>query len=474
MNDEKLVFNGINGATGSYLLPEMTPARISKIAQGEPLDEPFLGELKWRQRQASAAHLGLVEGLDPKNLAESGWGIVFAFDDKDQIDGIKEALKPLLELRQRQAGDLYEEYIGPAAVRPGESKNRWLGRHETGPGPVDPKKVPYYLLLVGSPERIPYRFQYQLGVQFAVGRIHFDALEDYAHYAGSVIAADAGQVTRPRRASFFGVQNPGDLATSQSAKQLVKPLAEQMAADQPTWSVQTLLKDQANKSRLAELLGGADTPALLFTASHGMGFPKDDPLQLSHQGALLCQDWPGPLQSHGPISEAHYFSADDLGQDASLHGLISFHFACYGAGTPQLDDFAHQAFKERLDIAPHPFIARLPQKMLAHPKGGALAAVGHVERAWGYSFLWERAGPQLAVFESTLKRLMEGHPVGSALEFFPERYAELSTMLSDEIEDIKFGAQANDLELSGLWTAHNDARSYVIVGDPAVRLPVEP
>lgn len=473
MNDDAIAFNGIDGATGEYLLT-LTPAEIAAIATGEPLDPDHVAELRRRYRQVAVATLAPIAGVDATNLAEAGWGVVFP---RDGDPAVQAALTELIEHRRAQASAIKEArfrvFAGEDGWWPNEGALHFLERHGSGPGPVDPDVMPFYLLLVGDPEQIPFRAQYQLDVQHAVGRLHFATPLEYARYARSVIAAETG-APRPRTAAFVGVQNPDDPATNLSAPRLVAPLAEKLGqnAKLADWAVSTKLAAEATKTELARHLGGDLTPTFLFTASHGMGFPNGDPRQLADQGALLCQDWPGPKEwrGHGPIPKEHYLAADDVGDDANLLGTVAFHFACYGAGTPRLDDFGYLLFKQAQPIAPAAFVAPLPQRLLGHPNGGALAVVGHVERAWGYSFDWKE-NTKIDCFLSAIECLFAGQPIGAALDYFNIRYAELASHLTNEIDEIKqFGKLANETLLTDLWTANGDARGYVILGDPAVRI----
>jgi len=291
---EQLFFNGINATTGEPLLPSITSDLLASIITREERNVDQEKELAiWWEQYASPnapQHLRAVEGTDYKDLSSAGWGVIFPYDVDDEI---VDALRPLLDWRKSQAGERYREYRGPDGYRYKpeegmfESKNDWLTRHGMGPGPADPEKVPYYLLLVGDPDTIPYRFQTQLDVQYAVGRIHFDTPEEYANYANSVVSAEKKKLALGKQATFFGVANPDDPATNMSIEQLVGPLAETMPQKSEGWKVESVLKDQATKANLAGLLGAKKAPALLFTASHGMGFPNGHKMQLADQGALL-------------------------------------------------------------------------------------------------------------------------------------------------------------------------------------------
>jgi hypothetical protein len=472
-------FNGLDGRRGSYLLPPAPLGRLADLALGATVDRARVRELQdWVARGEGKARRGLKEGLDPGKLDEAGWGVVFprAADSGP----LREALAPLLDLRREQAGlrdpRFFRELAGDDGYREGESKVAFLARHGAGPGPADPDKVPYYLLLVGDPEAIPFSFQYQLDVQYAVGRLCFDGLEEYRRYAESVVAAETGGTARRPRACFFAPANAGDPVTVSTSAHLVQPIAQEVRRDPGGWEVETVLHEEATRNRLGALLD--DAPAFLFAACHGLGFAAGDPEQRERQGALVCQDWPGPAP--GGIDREHYFAAEDVAADAGVHGLVAFCFACFGAGTPRWDDYARagragrSGETERRALSPAPFLGRLPQRLLGHPRGGALAVVGHVERAWGFSLAWPDAGPQIGAFESALKRLLAGQPVGWAMELFNQRYAELASDLAAEVEALGFGKQVDETLLADLWTATHDARNYTIVGDPAVRVAAPP
>ncbi|MCP4656677.1 MAG: hypothetical protein GY856_14790 [bacterium] len=455
-----LIFNGLDRRTGEYLLPPMSVQELSEHLRagtvdlrGEPRGEP-------------------VPGVDPKDLSTSGWGVIFPRDAGEEI---REALSELLEHRRAQAtkcddhdDHYYQEYSGSRGFLPGDLKRTWLKRRGVGPGPADPARVPYYLLIVGDPQEIPYEFQFRLSLQYAVGRLHFDAPEEYARYAHRVVAAENAPPTRPRRLAIFGVENPDDPATTYSSEDLVRPLLRNLAADGGGWEVSSFLAAEATKDRLRRLLGGAETPALVFTAGHGLGLCAEDPEPPGTLGALVCQDWPGP-KAGGPLGPEHYFAAEDVAGDAELGGLISFHFACFSAGLPRCDSYVCESPGQPAVLSPRPYLARLPQRLLGR---GALAVIGHVDRARGFSYVWPGAGSQPQTIEATLRRLMDGFPVGTAVRYLSERSADLACDLDAELRRVRDGEPPDHETIVDLGIAYVDARSYLVLGDPAVRLQV--
>jgi hypothetical protein len=469
--DDSLVYaNGVDATTGGYLIEPMTTAQVASAARGEGSDAERVGALTKLRDALKTDHLGLPFDVDPLDVSQAGWAVVF---HKDEEASVKAALQPLIAHRAAQIADATRLKV--LEYRPGEVRQRWLARHGVAAGNIDPTRVPYYLLIVGDPSKIPFGFCRELAVEYAVGLLSFEAPAGYAAYVAGVLASERGDVApRSRRVTFFAPRHDFDAATQLSADRLVKPLTDGKLPGRVRCQFESIWGAHARREALIEVMtrSEANAPGLLFTASHGVGFPLGHADQRSQQGALLCQDWAGPKA--GAITRGHYFAAADVPEAANVAGLAVFAFACFGGGTPERDRFSHKAGTPPPALAERPFAAALPQELLAHPRGGALGCIAHVDRAWNHSIVQAGAGPQLIPFENAIGRMLAGQPLGLALKDFNERFAALSVALAGMIEQIEDdGAIIPDAQLSTAWIQRNDAEGYTLFGDPAARLRLE-
>lgn len=419
---------------------------------------PVRDELDWsreneRKLQHREAHprRELPSTVDPHDLKKTGWGVVFARGADPRVEA---ELRPLLDQRQRQAGSLFRKIV----YRPGESGRTFLwSRHGETPGVIDPKVLPYYLLIVGGPEEIPFEIQYMLSINHAVGRIAFDRPEAYGRYARAVRNAEMNGVKRSRRVDIFSVE--GDRQTELLARHLTEPFARQLPELAPGWDLVSWRGALATRERLGRLLNG-ESPGLLVLGAHGARFPAGHESQIPGQGAVRC---------HG----GKYFRCNDVSGEARLDGQVVVSFACYGAGTPVRDNFPEDP-QNPAAISERPFVACLPQTLLER---GALAFVGHVDRGWTLSFAWqiergeewvERTAVN-SLFDA-LGQLLRGERLGHAMRPLSRRYAAIAALLADQLEryDSENAVEKDRSDLFLQWTAHNDARNVVVLGDPAV------
>lgn len=541
VGDQSFPVNGIDPLSGNYLLT-LNPPYGSKLAQARP-DSEALKSLHAAKQQSKQATLGTVDGINNDDLAASRWAVVVSAHDSCLL---LKALTPLIMHRAEQQGitlnpahlcfedgETCDAWYARIIKNPTHHKNhwhtlppimiyhvkdedpqtaaQWLAAHGVAQGPVDPRRgVPYYLMLAGRPgpifagdrAYIPYEFQYQLDIFWAVGRVCFTddtgghAWDAYTCYAERVIQFEQQRdpARHPRQEIvYFGTKHPNDLPTTESAEQLITPLAAVRHGDPQTgagrfgFTQRLFLGDgspvhyqgqpvqlvgSASKANLNTVLTGNDDgrpPAILMLATHGAGLQAGTAADyLAWQGALLCQEWGG----EGDNRRESWFTAADLGDDSRVAGMVSILFACYGVGSPHEDQFVFTEDLERPQVAPFPMVARLPQQLLLH---GSLAVLGHVDRAWTYSFQGaERVPRQTQSFEDILSLLAKGKRLGAATDQFNMVQAACAADLTRLLEDIKFSKQVSPFEVTTYWKARNDARNYALIGDPAVRLPFSP
>jgi hypothetical protein len=438
-------------------------------------------------RASPRSRLGGVGGelLDFNDVAEVGWAVVFA---ENLTPEVRNALQPLLDLRRRQIpvplADPSTDRFKVLGYRSDESWRGWLRRHDVAPGRPVFTKVPYYLLLVGGPADIPFESQYLLDVDYAVGRLAFETPAEYGAYTTSVVAYEtASSLPNAREIVYWGPRHSGNQLTQLMTDHLLTPLSYGVftATGQPGepplakavgYTPRWYAGAGATKARIQEVLhrlSGAPLPAMLIAAAHGYSHPPQHPRQQMEQGALLCQDYPG----FGDILPDHLLSAEDIGRGARVHGLVVFLLANFSAGTPTVDNFPLDRQQPRATLADQPFVSALPQRLLSHPDGGALAVIGHVERIMSYSILAPGIRQQPVPFRGFIARLLSGEPVGAATSELSDRSALLSMGLVEDLDQQVSALRPTDEELNEIWNERNDARNFILLGDPAVQMRVE-
>jgi hypothetical protein len=433
------------------------------------------------QRIANSNVLGTDYSVrEPNDLTQAGWGILFA---SDADPAIQAHLQPLIDLRQSQVQDplLFKVFSGSTGVLPGQTAASWAQqRHVSLTSPVDPGKggVPFYLLIVGSPDRISFEFQALLKMQWAVGRLYFDNVEDYALYAQKVVEYESRTFTpvQSKNTAMWVTRNYGDAATAILCNLISDDFldADNMLGAGRQFGLNSFMAEKATKAQLIDILRGnvsGGAPAVIFTGSHGCEYSAANPdTQRRLQGAFATQEWvPGT-----PASPANQFSADDIPPDAKLQGTMGFLFACFSGGCPVQSSYYVMQDCTPVNITPAPMIASLPQALLSR---GMLALIAHVDMAFPYAFQDTNGTPQTGAVRTPLELLMEGKRAGLAADqlsiLWSARAAELA--MAQQSQSPAGPAVAPNFyspnpALGQMTIARDDARNYIVLGDPATQL----
>lgn len=417
--------------------------------------------------------LGAPHG-DPSSLRQQRWGIVVP---EGQLgDALLGATQLLIQQRREQQGAEPRVYRAPpalSAVAAHEWCQAWYEDES-----VSERERPRYLLLLGDFDALSIELQQVLGLRARTGRLAFPSLDGYEAYSRKVLRWETDSAAEPELVLVSS--RDGTTATERGYLHLMQPCLTQFEREASALRASHLGLDpfKAEQAPLTkeELLSAAGkTPKVFFSMSHGASVSRRDVLEQCRRQGALCL--PGKC----------YLEAEDVRNRPFLSGGIWLFFACFSAGTPARSVYEHwfrQLFAQGcytrtartlLDtLAPSPFVAALPQAALANPEG-PLAVIGHVDILWTYSFspAGSPCGSRVAPFVETVLALCQGIRAGQALFSLTEKFKRVQSLLVDLLEQERERGGMGDLQaLTHLWLQRHDLLGFILLGDPAVRLPL--
>lgn len=427
---------------------------------------------------------------DPNDLNAQRWGVVAPQGRLG--DKLLDAIKPLLRLREEEQGPPPMIFRPPSdldAVQSAEWKDKeyWSER-------IAEADRPLYLLMLGDLHHLSVDLQHSLTAGARVGRLHCADtageidLNGYAAYAEKVVRLAREGTPDAEPDMLFYVAQDGTAATMTGESMLIEPSIAEMKEGKPKGhypyaELRELVAEDADELLAA---GASKRPSVMMSMSHGLGPPrrgfKSEDEQQQRQGAMV-------------LGQGQVLDAECVRSAPFLPGGLWFYLACFGAGTPPgsvyhawLSHLAKEsAYSGHVEAVlgslpksgQRPFVAAMPQAALANPQG-PLAVLGHVDLAWTYGFSNAKklSESRKGRILSSLQVMLRGGRAGLALEALARFYRETNDALMAGYQLAADARAANrpdpgdPVERGHLWMLRNDLRGYILLGDPAVRLPL--
>jgi len=400
-----------------------------------------------------------------------GWGIVAAetkgASEADMAAG-NDLPAPMQSLRKDRGDAPILRY------REGEQRFRLLRNYAEqidvaiGQSPLGVARecIPYYLLICGSPDEVPWELQYILNAHYAVGRLHLSgpSLDNYVNALRSEWKASGADV---RKTLVWAVNQGGDDITSLMRNLIAATIYSKLSHDADL-SAGVGFIDGAPAATAAELASAlsAAKPAVVVTTSHGQTYPLDNMEALANQLGLLVD------QNYASVQ------ANDLLRNWQPAGAVWYAHACCSAGASARTSFSglteegsevDRILKGVAQVGNK--VAPLPTALLgaANP---LRAFIGHIEPTFDWTLRNPDTNQSLtsSLEEALYNELYQPSPVGYAFRRWYDRLASLYTSYDQELLAFGRGDNTRAAMLKDLLAAR-DVQSTVLLGDPTATLP---
>jgi hypothetical protein len=441
----------LDAGAGRWAVKKQLPDYPSKLVAGEPADPR-----DWRNKDV-------------------GWGVVLPDNDAlsvanranavDAPESIKTLLAaragpPVFRYRTDAPAGFLRRYLADGRVF-----DIALSGSDSG---IGEDKLPMYMLIVASPQEIPWRFQYLMNATCFTGRLDLDE-PARARYVAALINDWKDSASSSNRPVVWTVDHGQPDITWLMRQTIADPVAQKMQEDSDIGDGVTHLAGVgATGPALIDALAKAK-PALVVTTSHGLTSPLDDLPTMRKQLGFLVD--------HTGAS----VTADALLDKWQPDGAVWYAHACCSAGSDAATSYkgliqAESSIALTLDsvAALGAMVAPLPKALLSAAKP-ARAFIGHVEPTFNMTL---RSLENRQVLTASIRRALydrmfrkQPEPIGMAIAGCYRHVGELFTQWQQQVQDVNRGVRkAREAAMHSQLMAI-DRQSMVILGDPTVAIP---